>query len=140
MSYLCYLCLFVHSGVQHILCSLSVFLVFYLCRKCCQFPWIVHFVFLWHEYVLCNNSFQHTNMFHRQCILVSHLMRPLLAIKKLKNVTQFRTWKCYQNKTSHAVTYEWSFIILIYCSVNNISFPYANFLSFSYFRIQHLIK
>ena len=39
MSYVRYLCLLEHSGVQHILCC--VFLV--LCALCCQFLWIVHF-------------------------------------------------------------------------------------------------
>jgi len=39
MSYLCYLCLLVYSGVQHILC-------WFVCFRlvlCCQFLWIVHF-------------------------------------------------------------------------------------------------
>jgi hypothetical protein len=31
MSYLCYLCLFVHSGSQHILCCVFVSFVFVLC-------------------------------------------------------------------------------------------------------------
>ena len=43
MSYLRYLCLFVHSGVQHILCCVFVLFVFGLCTPCCQFLWIVHF-------------------------------------------------------------------------------------------------
>ena len=42
MSYLCYLCLFVYSGVQHILCCVYALFVFVLCTKCCQFLWIVH--------------------------------------------------------------------------------------------------
>ena len=59
MSYLRYLCLFAHRGVQHILycvfvllclfsscvryvASFSVFFVV-LCTLCCQFLWIVHF-------------------------------------------------------------------------------------------------
>jgi hypothetical protein len=33
MSYLCYLCLFAYSGVQHILCCVSVLLVFVLCTS-----------------------------------------------------------------------------------------------------------
>ena len=42
-----YLCLFVHSGVPHILCC-GFFFIFYsssscaLCTHCCQIPWIVH--------------------------------------------------------------------------------------------------
>ena len=43
MSQLRYLCLFAHSGVQHILCCVLVFLFFVLCTLCCQFLWIVHF-------------------------------------------------------------------------------------------------
>ena len=39
--YLCYLCLFAHSGVQHILCCDFVVFVFFLCTQCCQFLWIV---------------------------------------------------------------------------------------------------
>jgi hypothetical protein len=38
MSYLRYLCLFVYSGVLHILCC-----GFVLCTLCCQVLWIVHF-------------------------------------------------------------------------------------------------
>jgi hypothetical protein len=41
VSFLRYLCLFVHSGVQHILCC--VFLIFFLCTLCYQFLSIVHF-------------------------------------------------------------------------------------------------
>ena len=36
------LCLFAHSGVQHILCYVFVLLVFVLCVLCCQLLWIVH--------------------------------------------------------------------------------------------------
>ena len=37
MSYLRYLCLFAHSGVQHILCCVFVFVLFFLvlCTLCC---------------------------------------------------------------------------------------------------------
>ena len=42
MCYLRYLCLFVHSGVQHMLCCVFVLFVFGLCTPCCQFLWIVH--------------------------------------------------------------------------------------------------
>ena len=42
MSYLLYLCLFVHSGVHHILCCVLVLFFFVLCTICCQFLWIVH--------------------------------------------------------------------------------------------------
>ena len=40
MSYLRYLCLFVHSGVQHILCCVFCFVCL---RLCCQFHWFVYF-------------------------------------------------------------------------------------------------
>ena len=43
MFYLRYLCLFVHCGVQHILCFVFVLFFFVLCTLCCQFLWIVHF-------------------------------------------------------------------------------------------------
>ena len=43
--YLRYLCLFTHSGVQHILCCVFVLLVFVLCTVCCHvildFPFFV---------------------------------------------------------------------------------------------------
>jgi hypothetical protein len=42
ISCLC-LCLFVHSGVQHILCYVFALFVFFLCALYCQFLWIVHF-------------------------------------------------------------------------------------------------
>jgi hypothetical protein len=38
MSHLCYLCLFAHSGVQHIL-----YCVFVFYSSCCHCLWIVHF-------------------------------------------------------------------------------------------------
>jgi hypothetical protein len=44
MPYLRYLCLFTHSGVQHILCCVFVLFVFVLCTLCCQFLWIVRFL------------------------------------------------------------------------------------------------
>jgi hypothetical protein len=37
MTYLRYLCLFAHNGVQHILCYVFVLLFFALCILCCQF-------------------------------------------------------------------------------------------------------
>jgi len=43
MSYLCYLLLVAHSGVQHILCCAFALFVFVLCTLCCQFLWILHF-------------------------------------------------------------------------------------------------
>jgi len=43
MSYLRFLCLFVYSGVLHILCCIFALFVFVLCTLCCQFLWIVHF-------------------------------------------------------------------------------------------------
>ena len=45
MSYLRYLCLCAHSGVQHILCCAFVLYVFVLCTLCCKFICIVHFWF-----------------------------------------------------------------------------------------------
>ena len=45
MSYLRDLCLFVYSGVQHILTCAFVLLVFVVCTICCQFLWIV--LFFW---------------------------------------------------------------------------------------------
>jgi len=45
MSYLHYLCLFAHSGVQHILCCVFILFVFVLCTLCYQFLYIVHFWF-----------------------------------------------------------------------------------------------
>jgi len=42
MFYLRYLCLFVHSDVQHILCCVFVLLFFVLCTLCCQFLWNLH--------------------------------------------------------------------------------------------------
>ena len=43
MSYLRHLCLFAHSGGQHILGCIFGLLVFVLCTLCCQFLWVVHF-------------------------------------------------------------------------------------------------
>ena len=43
MSCLCCLCMFVHSGVQHILCCVFTLFFFVLCALCCHFLWIVHF-------------------------------------------------------------------------------------------------
>jgi hypothetical protein len=43
MSYLRDLRLFVHSGVQHILCYVFVLLFVVLCTLCWQFLWIVPF-------------------------------------------------------------------------------------------------
>ena len=42
MSYLRYLCSFVHSGVQRILCCVFVLLVIVLCTLCWLFLWIDH--------------------------------------------------------------------------------------------------
>jgi hypothetical protein len=44
MSCLRYLCLFVQSGVHHILYCVFALLFFVLCTLCCQFLWIVHFL------------------------------------------------------------------------------------------------
>jgi hypothetical protein len=44
MSYICYLILFRHSGVQHILWCVLFYLSssWVLCTQCCQFLWIGH--------------------------------------------------------------------------------------------------
>ena len=42
LSYLRYLCLFTHSGVQHILCCVFVLFFLVLCTLCFKFLWIVH--------------------------------------------------------------------------------------------------
>jgi hypothetical protein len=43
MSYLCYVCLFAYSGIQHILlCCVFVLFVIVLCAQCCQRLWMVH--------------------------------------------------------------------------------------------------
>ena len=42
MSYLRYICLFAHCGLQHILCCVfDLFFSFVLCTICCQFLWIM---------------------------------------------------------------------------------------------------
>jgi len=43
MSYLRYLCLFAHSGVQHISCCVFVLFFLVLCTPCRHFLWIIHF-------------------------------------------------------------------------------------------------
>ena len=56
----CYLCLFVYSGVQHILCCVCVLFFFVSCTLCCQFLWIVHFwlpiryslTFIWNNWFI----------------------------------------------------------------------------------------
>ena len=45
MSYVRYLCLLAHSGVQHILCCVFVLFFLVLCTLYCQFRWIVHFFY-----------------------------------------------------------------------------------------------
>jgi hypothetical protein len=52
ISYLRYLCLFMCSGVQHILCCVFALFVFVLCTICCQFLWIV--LFWWPLLVFSN--------------------------------------------------------------------------------------
>ena len=52
MSCLYCLCLFAHSGVQHILCCVFVLFFIALCTLCCQFLWIVFVLFviaLWYS-------------------------------------------------------------------------------------------
>jgi len=39
---ICVICVFAHSGVQHILCCVFVLFFFILCALCCQFLWIDH--------------------------------------------------------------------------------------------------
>jgi hypothetical protein len=41
MPYLCCLCLFVCSGVQHVLCGVFGLFIFVLCTLCCQCLWVV---------------------------------------------------------------------------------------------------
>ena len=43
LSYLRYLCLFAHIGVQPILCCVFIFFFVILCTLCCQSIWIFHF-------------------------------------------------------------------------------------------------
>ena len=65
MSYLCYLCLFSHSGVQHILCFVFALFFIVLCTLYCQFLWIVLFWLpLRIRYSLTFNKYRHTNVTH----------------------------------------------------------------------------
>ena len=53
MSCLYCLCLFAHSGVQHILCCVFVLFFIALCTLCCQFLWIVFVLFFIALCTLC---------------------------------------------------------------------------------------
>jgi len=52
-SYLRYLYLFVHMGVQHILCCVFLLFFFVLCTLCCQFLWMIHFWLLLRHSLTC---------------------------------------------------------------------------------------
>jgi hypothetical protein len=64
LSYLCYLCLFAHSGVQHILCCVFVLVFFVLCLVYLMLPFsldcpfligssVFSNVYLWKKHILC---------------------------------------------------------------------------------------
>jgi hypothetical protein len=55
VSYLRYLCLLAHSGVQHILCCVFALFFFVLCTLCCQFIWSVS-LWLPRRYYLTSTS------------------------------------------------------------------------------------
>ena len=55
MSYLCYLCLFSHSGVQHILRCVFLLFFFVLCSLFCPFLWFVLFWLLLRYSLTLNN-------------------------------------------------------------------------------------
>ena len=48
MPYLCCLCLFVCSGVQHVMCGVFGLFIFVLCTLCCQCLWVVFVLCLVH--------------------------------------------------------------------------------------------
>jgi len=77
MSYLCYLCLFAHSGVQHILCCVFLLL-------CFQFLWIVHFWLpLWFIHRLYAKNY-YTKLTISVVFIISDVMSPLLNVKTCK--------------------------------------------------------
>ena len=89
MSYLCYLCLFAYSGVQHILCSgfffslhlvytmlsvslCCVFSLFILCTLCCQFLCVVFF--------LSSSCVHYVVSFSVLCFFSLHLVYTMLSV------------------------------------------------------------
>ena len=82
ISCLCYLCLLVCGGIQHILCCAFVLFFFVLCDQCDQFLWIVHFWFPF-RYSLTILHYTHTKIHLPQ-------VQPILAISFRPSVIKRR--------------------------------------------------
>jgi len=84
-SHFRYLCLFVHSGVQHTLCCVFVLFFFVLCTLCCQFLWIslfwlplpysLTFIYYVSMYILSHQINQVSNI---NVLTLSSLMKVIL--------------------------------------------------------------
>ena len=81
MSYLRYLCLFAHSGVQHILCCVFVLFFFVLCILCCQFLWIVYF---WLPPSVFSNLYLHVCLNHKNSKRITWTYFLLILLLKVK--------------------------------------------------------
>jgi len=88
VSYLRYLCLFAHNGVQHILCCVFVFFFLVLCIPCCQFLWIVH-LWLPFRYSL---TFISSLLKLRVVILVSSMIYCVYTVMTICPVTLKPYW------------------------------------------------
>ena len=69
MSYLRYMCLVTHSGVQHLVLCFFVFLR--LCTRCCQFLWIAH---CWFSNVYITQSSSSRNNMKNTSVIMGEIM------------------------------------------------------------------
>jgi hypothetical protein len=79
MFYLRYLCLFAHSGVQHILYWVFFCLVFSL--SCCQFLWIVNF--LLPSLIIRISYYQWADTYTGGLLVPEGIIRPVVSVSAL---------------------------------------------------------
>ena len=108
MSYLCFLCLYVHIGVQHILCCVFVLFFFILCALCCQFLWIVPLFWLPLRYSL-------TFIYHNMILTLS-----ILALYIYNCLDQMRYWS---NKQTYTCSLFFLQIFVFLIVVTSLKFP-----------------
>ena len=106
MSYLRWLCLFVYSNVQHILCCVFVLFVFVLCTICCQFLRIVNF---WMLHFILNQTVIANIMFHYLHASRKHLR--ILSEKKWFNNRKCENWKCNEYLIPLSYSFIWINIV-----------------------------
>jgi hypothetical protein len=115
--YVHYLCLFAHSGLQHILCCVFYLFYFVLCTLCCQFLWLVLFI---------------SCIFDPKC----NVWRLFLLQEHTMFITFYEIYNAWKSNSKHISLSSTTVCVVFFICSTSSCVPYvANFSGLSCFLI-----